>query len=202
METRRVNDTNVDPQSGAENGQPRVRKRTLFIAVAVALVVGVLVGQPAISWAASTLSVKVKNWPKMPWKVAVVQEPSRTVVSTRTEYTVAQFSSATNGDVYVVPAGKWLTVTQVSFTSETANTDGRTVFATLREGSSGFPLAIPVTNVVNWTALGVNQCSTTFNTEWHVAPGTPITYDVIRDAPRNSQANGEIGMNGYLTGAP
>jgi hypothetical protein len=175
--------------------------RTVALLLA-AVLVGALISQPAISFAASKLNVYVKNWPKMPWQVAVVSQPARTIANPHVTFHISASSPTTSGILYTVPGGKWLTVTQVSFSGTTINGDGHFTWAELRQGPAGLQLPIPVSNVVSWTGLSWLECASAFQTEWHAGPGTPITFTFYRDTPKNSPANGEVGFSGYLTSAP
>jgi hypothetical protein len=175
--------------------------RTIALLLA-AVLVGALIGQPTLSFAASTLNAYVKNWPKMPWRVAVVSEPTRTPVNPHVAFHILASSPTTSGTLYTVPPNKWLTLTQISLSGTTINGDGHFTSAELRQGASGLQLPIPVNNVVSWTGLSWLVCSSTFQTEWHVPPGTPIRYRLYRDTPKDFPANGEVGFSGYLTSAP
>jgi hypothetical protein len=195
--------TRKDAEQTGKAASARYRTRTLVAGVMVALLVGVLIGQPAMTFAASKMNVYVKNWPKMPWKVAVSSMPARTIVSVRPEITVPDGSGTSAGTVYTVPAGKWLTVTQVSYDLSITSPDGPLVTMNLIDKSSLFQLVLPTPRNAFWSGLNVWTYAGAQQTEWHVGPGSEIRYQVYRDLPVTAApAYGHISLNGYLTSAP
>jgi hypothetical protein len=180
-------------------------------AVLVALLVGSLLGPPAVSAAASKLNVYVKNWPKMPWsvyvknwpampwQVNVVSGPAKTPVSVQLAWDMDTGDTQDDRLVYTVPTGKWLVVTEASLYGNNASTDGPLIYAFLI-GSDSFRVSMDLTKTGETAGSTFWQSSHTV--EWRLPPGATISLSVMRASPTVNRSYGAFLIHGYLVDKP